>query len=95
MSRPTITTRLAAMGGDASIVYRWARDLAFDQEMHLPHPFEHVRLQDRYPFLKLKTLSDDELADAISCYRIYKYQYQHGFTVRSTPRDTKASDTSV
>ena len=94
----TIKARVAAMGGDASIVYRWARDLAFDQEMHLPPPFEHVLLQDRYPFLKLKTLSDDELADAISCYRTYMYQYRHGFTERSTPRgagDTDAATTTA
>tara|TARA_B110000046_G_scaffold141866_1_gene148668 strand:+ start:415 stop:882 length:468 start_codon:yes stop_codon:yes gene_type:complete len=91
----TISARVAAMGGDASIVYRWARDLAFDQEMHLPPPFEHVLLQSRYPFPKLKTLSGDELADAISCYRTYMYQYQHGFTERSTPRGAEDCDAAT
>ena len=91
----TMKARLAAIGCDAWIVYKWARDLAFDQEMHLPSPFQHVLLQDRYPFPKLNTLSDDEWADAISCYRIYMYQYQHGFTERSTPRGAKGSDAAT
>ena len=84
--RTSIKARLVAMGGDAWIVYKWAQQLAFDHEMHLPPPFEHKILQALYPVSKLKPLADAELQFAIDCYRHYMLQYRYGFTQRSTAR---------
>lgn len=86
-----VNARLKEIGGDALQVKKWASNLASDQEMHLPPPFENVILQHRYPISKLNELTDSELKIAIDCYRHYMLQYRDGFTEKSTSRRDRAA----